>query len=106
METITKRVQFTRDNIDKCQCVNCPVQSGSACVGDKMRKMRPPEGPGAMGAMPSPQDVPGVYCSTGEAACRDLDHDKNCICPTCMVWREDGLENYKYCRDGDATRIG
>jgi hypothetical protein len=98
-KTQAKHVEFTQANIDRCQCLSCPVQAKSQCAMDKRAQM---QGQTDM----SPQDVPKVYCSQGEATCGDLDFSKNCICPTCEVWSENDLENYKYCRDGDASRIG
>jgi len=122
MQTQTKAVQFTQDNVMKCQCDNCSVQANSSCAMDRLQQvnqamqggqMGSQGGPGAMQSMTtqtigglSAQDVPQVYCSTGQSTCGDLDYTQNCICPTCDVWRENDLANYKYCRDGDATRIG
>jgi hypothetical protein len=99
-QTQNKQVQFTLDNIDKCQCLNCPVQHDSSCAMDKAKAMQP-------GQMPQSQsDVPKVYCSQGTAACDDLDFSQRCICPTCAVWAENGLDNYKYCQNGPASQIG
>ncbi|WP_054864564.1 DUF2769 domain-containing protein [Methanosarcina barkeri] len=58
------------------------------------------------GKAPSPQSVPGVYCSAGEAICKDLNPNKDCICYTCPVWKEHNLENANvvkyYCGNGKA----
>ncbi|AKB44221.1 hypothetical protein MSKOL_1933 [Methanosarcina sp. Kolksee] len=58
------------------------------------------------GKSPSPKSVPGVYCSAGEAACKDLNPNKDCICYTCAVWKENNLENANvvkyYCNNGRA----
>lgn len=58
------------------------------------------------GNLPSSSDIPGLYCSSGEAGCGDLDFEKRCMCPTCSVWQEHDLGAYKYCKDGPAARIG
>lgn len=102
-QTQTKHVDFTADNIAKCQCTNCPVQRGSACAADKKRALQ-----GMQGAQltASPKDVPNVYCSQGTASCGDLDFSQGCVCPTCQVWQANGLANYKYCRNGSAETNG
>jgi hypothetical protein len=50
------------------------------------------------------QKVPGIYCSIGTAACRDLKFSRQCICNTCPVWEEYNLSNRKindyYCNQG------
>lgn len=101
MQTQTKHVDFTQANVTSCQCTFCPVQSNSGCVGQAREKMR---GQDVM-AMPQ-KDVPNVYCSQGTASCGDLDFSQRCICPTCSVWTENGLSNYKYCQNGDAEKLG
>ncbi len=99
-------VHFTSDTITKCICPQCPVQGISACVKDKMGKL-----PGIMKSagknkVPKSQDVPGVYCSTGVAACKDIDFKQMCICGGCAVWQENNLIKgkpaYYFCRDGRA----
>jgi hypothetical protein len=102
METQTKQVAFTTANIGKCQCTNCGVQSGSSCVTGKMQAMQG----AATQSTPAPEDVPKVYCSQGTASCGDLDFSQNCICPTCSVWKENDLSNYKYCQHGSAAVQG
>jgi hypothetical protein len=99
-QTKTKQVAFTQDNITKCQCTSCPVQASSDCAMDKTRTMQ------AKDTMPSPEDAPKVYCSTGKATCTDLDLSKQCVCPTCSVWSENALSNYKYCQNGSAAVQG
>jgi len=100
-------VPYARSNIERCKCSQCPVQGDSKCAKDKlqssgetMKKM-----PG--GEVPNPEDVPGIYCSTGKATCQDLNFDRQCICGTCEVWKEYGLEeadpNNHFCHHGRAT---
>lgn len=100
MQTSTKHVEFSRQNVDLCQCTNCPVQAGSACVVGKKQAMQ------GMRETPAPADVPGVYCAQGTASCGDLDLSKRCVCPTCDVWQQNGLASYKYCQNGDAAHTG
>lgn len=101
MQTQAKHVDFTKANVDRCQCTNCPVQADSACATQARQRM---QGQDVM-AMSS-KDVPNVYCAQGTAACGDLDFSHRCICPTCEVWNENELSNYKYCQNGDAEKIG
>lgn len=129
MQTQTKTVAYNADNIMKCQCTSCPVQDASACATDKkqamsgmMDKMSAMTGAGqGMAGMsggmsdqqgmsemmlPSTQDMPGMYCSTGTATCGDLDYTKGCICPTCGVYTDNQLDNTKYCNKGSAAQVG
>ncbi|WP_269850078.1 DUF2769 domain-containing protein [Methanosarcina horonobensis] len=59
------------------------------------------------GEVPDPEDVPGIYCSEGEATCQDLNPERQCICNTCDVWKEYLLENgtpsQYFCQNGRAT---
>jgi hypothetical protein len=56
---------------------------------------------------PEPQKVPGVYCSSGIAACSYLDPNGDCICKTCSVWEGHCLEHANammhFCNNGRAT---
>ncbi|MBI5232233.1 MAG: DUF2769 domain-containing protein [Coriobacteriales bacterium] len=119
MEMQTRTVAFTADNIMKCQCGNCPVQDESACAADKMQALAPMmeqmqgmmgEGSAMMsaqsGMLPSGEDLPGMYCSSGTATCNDLDFDQNCVCPSCKVYTENDLANWKYCNQGSAEQVG
>jgi hypothetical protein len=73
---------------------------------NKDRSVQSAMGPGAMG-MPSAQDVPRVYCSSGTATCDDLNFEEQCQCPkTCQVYRENDLSQWKYCQRGSAAMIG
>ncbi len=101
MQTQTKHVSFTQSNVDKCRCTSCPVQKDSSCVTQKVEAIR---ARGMTGL--SDEDIPNVYCSQGTASCDDLDFSQSCACPTCAVWQENGLGNYKYCQNGDAEKMG
>jgi hypothetical protein len=97
-------VEFTADNAMKCRCGACPVQTSSACVADKNAKLAAQMEAG-MEAMPQPSDVPGLYCGTGVATCDDLDPESTCICASCPVFAENGLDGWKYCVRGDASSV-
>ncbi len=98
------KVPFTAENITKCMCPRCPVQTGSRCVNEKLGKLDEVL-ESACGA-PEPQDVPGVYCSTGAATCKDLNPSQMCICGSCAVWHQYNLVSgrpvYYFCKDGRA----
>jgi hypothetical protein len=99
VETQTKHVEFTIENVTECQCGNCPVQEMSTCVSAQMAAMD-------VRATPTPRDTPKVHCSKGTTTCDDLDFSQSCICGTCAVWAENGLGNWKYCRNGSAETQG
>lgn len=96
------KVPFTMENIKKCVCTKCPVQANSKCAKDKMAMMSG----SPMNMMPPPAAVPGMYCSTGKAACTDLDFSKMCMCGACPLWAEyslsAGMPMGYFCRDGQA----
>jgi hypothetical protein len=98
------KVPFSTENISRCRCPGCPVQTSSQCVNEKLGKLS--EVMKSAGKVPGSQDVPGVYCSTGVAACKDLDPSKSCICGTCAVWQHYNLVSGKpasyFCKNGMA----
>ncbi|MGB2727442.1 MAG: DUF2769 domain-containing protein [Halobacteriota archaeon] len=100
MGETNKKVPFTVENIKKCICTECPVQNTSQCVKEKMEK--------AKEMMPKPEDIPGLYCASGVAACMDIDTNQMCICGDCPIWEECDLASGKpmgyYCRDGKAKQ--
>jgi hypothetical protein len=98
-------VEFSKDNMMKCICGSCPVQTESACAAEKNAMIKTAMESG-MESMPAEGAVPGLYCATGVAACDDLDLSKHCICPGCPVLTENGLTQNKYCERGNAETIG
>ena len=98
-----QKVPFTAENVAKCICPQCPVQTGSACVKEKRAKAKEARD---SGAMPKPEDVPGLYCATGNAACKDINTRQMCICGDCSISKEYTLVSGKplgyFCRDGKA----
>jgi hypothetical protein len=119
------KVPLNNDVMMKCMCGMCPVQAQSACSAPKLKMMMDmrarmgmksggmPGGamsamPSQMGEMkmPSPDQLPGPFCSIGKAACDDLDRTKACICNTCQVYKEYNLAAGKpvehYCFNGRA----
>lgn len=53
-----------------------------------------------------PQIVPGLYCSSGTASCKDIDTNRQCICGGCEVYNSFRLSNNEikgqYCKNGSA----
>ncbi len=99
---IKARVPFTRPNAKKCICWQCPVQGDSACIKANADKM----GEVMSTKFFEPDIVPGLYCSSGVAACRDIDTSRQCICGGCAVYNQFSLGNGSpadhYCRNGAA----
>ncbi|MBI2847975.1 MAG: DUF2769 domain-containing protein [Chloroflexi bacterium] len=95
-------VPFNTSTVAKCICPKCPVQSKSLCVSEKMSKM----GDALKSNLLDPAAIPGDYCATGTAICRDINTRQSCICGGCPVFAQYKLARYKpltyYCRDGVA----
>ena len=101
-QTTAVKVPFIVSNVSKCMCPKCPVQGKSQCVAGKLTTIKD-----ALKANPlKREDIPGVYCSTGTATCRDLDPKQSCMCGTCAVFNQYKLAGFSpvgyYCRDGNA----
>lgn len=101
------KVPYTIENIKKCMCPKCPVQADSKCAKDKLNSLTKELGSERKGEVPEPQNVPGIYCSTGKATCQDLNPEEQCICYTCAVWKEynlgDGTPSMYFCQRGKAV---
>jgi hypothetical protein len=97
-------IDFSMENIKKCLCIKCAVQIESQCVRDKEKIMllitqQDLDSPMRM----DEERVPGLYCSTGKASCKDIDPKKVCKCNECPIWNGYKLETQRYfCRDGSA----
>src|SRR5574337_1066260 len=101
-----QKVPFTAENITRCMCPRCPVQTDSECVSKKLGKLDDAIKMTGKGSIPKPDEVPAVYCSAGVAGCKDLDFSQMCICGSCSVWHQYNLVSgkpvYYFCRDGKA----
>lgn len=97
------KVPYTQENAIQCMCSTCPVQAESMCAKEKMEKIQTMI---QAGIMPPAEDLPGLYCSSGFAACKDLDFTKMCMCGDCPLWAQCNLASGKpmgyFCRDGKA----
>ncbi len=114
------RVSLDMEALRRCLCRECQVQASSECARPKITMVREmisrvtPEALKVMTpdqiaeTMPEAQDLPGPYCSIGEAACGDLDYSRPCVCPQCQVFAEFNLGRGKpteyFCREGGAAR--
>ena len=96
------RVPFNLDNVNRCMCPGCPVQSDSSCVGEKMAMI----GPVPLSAIPTANDMPGEYCAAGSAECGDIDTNRPCSCFGCSVYAENSLAGGEptcyFCREGSS----
>jgi hypothetical protein len=102
-----QKVEYNQENATLCMCTKCPVQAESACARQKVALMEAMMQKGMPeGMMPPPEDIPGLYCATGVAVCKDLDTSKMCICTTCSVWEKcklaEGMPQGYFCKDGKA----
>jgi len=99
-------VPYAAENIKRCRCSECPVQADSDCAKDKLQKSKQEMEKMPAGKVPNPEDVPGIYCSTGKARCQDLNFDRQCICGSCEVWKDYKLmdldPNNHFCQHGRA----
>ena len=87
------KIDFNTENMDKCLCQDCPVQIGSNCVKDEIRKIEEIQSEDVdAGVMIEPEEVPKLYCATGKTNCKDLYTHEECQCPNCDVWKENDLE--------------
>jgi hypothetical protein len=101
-QTIVTKVPFDATNVGKCMCPKCPVQAKSQCVSGKLTTIKE-----ALKKSPlKREDIPGVYCSSGSATCKDIDSRQSCICGTCRVYDQyklgSGKPGGKLCTYGEA----
>ena len=94
------RVAYTKENVEKCWCGSCPVQADSKCARDLYEASKSTDD------LPLPEQLGGLYCSTGRAVCKDLSFVNLCNCPACQVWGENGLTSNHYCEHDSAGTEG
>ena len=101
------KVDYNLENMLKCICCKCDVQTRSDCAKDRTEKIQKIEAKGQK-AIPlfEPEEFPWLYCATEKATCHDLNFDEKCKCKDCKVWKENNLASANileyYCRDGKA----
>jgi len=101
--SISAITPFTASNVKQCICGSCPVQMNSQCIKEKHAAVKESLKKNPLQAV----DIPGDYCATGVAACKDIDTKQICICGSCPVFTDYQLATHQlmgyYCRDGMAT---
>jgi hypothetical protein len=107
------KVPFNIDTVSKCICYKCPVQIGSPCakkgIDEGLKIKEAPADNKLKKIIPQPKSVSGVYCSSGESPCNDLDFSKLCTCPVCEIFstyalrknNPDFIEGF-FCGEGSA----
>ena len=102
------KIDFDLENIEKCLCAKCLVQSNSSCVKDQMKIM---EEVGHSvdidsGFILDPEKIPTLYCAKGKTTCDDLYYHEECQCKKCSIWKEYDLEVREapayFCKNGKA----
>lgn len=97
-----EHVEYSKENVTKCWCGQCPVQKQSTCAKDLYQQAEPMMNEGQM---PPEEKMPGLYCGTGKAKCSDLKPVERCLCPECLVWGEHQLLANHYCVQGSAEQV-
>ena len=101
------KVDYNLENMLKCICCKCDVQTRSDCARERTGKIQKIEAKG-LEAIPlfEPEEFPWLYCATGKASCHDLNFEEICKCKDCKVWNENNLASSNileyYCRDRKA----
>ncbi len=98
------RVEYNRDSFNECLCGGCPVNRFSECSINHEHQVDV-EAIEREGAMPEPQLIAGIYCSTGKSECHDMKGEKSCLCPACPVDVEFNLNSNYYCINGRAEEV-
>jgi len=102
------KIDFNLENLEKCLCSECPVQTKSSCINDQMKII---EEVGHSvdidsGYILDPEKIPKVFCAHGKTNCQDLDFHEECQCINCDVWKEYDLEVREapayFCKNGKA----
>jgi len=103
------KIDFNLENMEKCLCSECPVQSKNSCVKDHL-KMIEEVGHSVdidSGFILDQEKIPEVYCAHGKTNCKDLDYHEECQCIKCKVWKEYDLEVREapgyFCKNGKAV---
>ena len=102
------KIDFNQENMGKCLCSDCLVQSNSSCVNDQIKLI---EEVGHSididsGFILDQEKIPKVYCTHGKTNCEDLNYHEECQCIKCDVWKEYDLEVREapayFCKNGKA----
>lgn len=90
-------VDYTMQNIERCQCGKCPVYKSSECAKAKNATIDWTQ-------LPPADLIEGIYCSSAvdKSKCGDLDATLSCQCFSCPVFEECGLTDGYFCVRGSA----
>jgi hypothetical protein len=103
------KIDFNLENLEKCLCNECPVQSKSPCINDQVKMM---EEIGHSvdidsGFVMESGKVPSLYCASVKTSCSDLKFHEECQCKNCDIWKEYDLEVREspayFCKNGKAA---
>lgn len=92
------KVDYTMENVERCQCGKCPVYRSSACAKEKNATITD------WTTLPSADVIEGIYCTSAvdKSNCDDLDSKLSCQCFSCPVFEECGLDGGYFCIRGAA----
>lgn len=83
-------VEKTKANLIKCKCLFCPSYE-FACKVESM----PSNVLLLIGDMDKKVHAEKLFCAYEKSTC--IEEEKGCLCPTCDVQKEYGLEKLYYC---------
>lgn len=84
-------IDLNIENLQKCICPECSVQSKSECADRKLEKMIEKQLMQEEN-ISNPNEVPGLYCISGKSECEDFDSEQACQCSGCDIWKEYKLD--------------
>jgi hypothetical protein len=100
-------IEFNLENLKKCLCPTCPVQTKCNCAIDELKIMQEiTQGDLDSRMMIEQERIPALYCTSGKASFKGLETGQKCQCDECLVWKENNLFSGEppgyFCREGEA----
>lgn len=92
------KVEYTMENIERCESGKCPVYLSSACAKAKNATITD------WTKLPPADVIEGIYCASAvsKSKCDDLDSTLSCRCFSCPVYKDCGLSGGYFCIRGVA----